>query len=227
MNAEAGKRAAAAAAVELVEPGMRLGIGTGSTAEIFVRLLAERVAGGLEVVGVPTSERTAAQCRELGVPLTTLAETPDLDLAIDGTDEFDPALNLIKGGGGAHLREKIVAASAARFVVIADPSKRVAVLGAFALPVEIIAMAERPLARRIAALGCAVTRRQRNGATVLTDEGNPILDCEFGPAIADPAGLAARLSAMPGVVEHGLFCGMAERVIVGAPEGAETVFPAA
>lgn len=226
MSAEAGKRAAAAAAVALVEPDMRLGIGTGSTAEHFVHLLAERVADGLAVVGVPTSERTAALCRERGVALSDLSATPVLDLAVDGTDEFDPALNLIKGGGGAHLREKIVASCARRFVVIADPSKRVDRLGTFALPVEVIAMAERPLSERLAALGAEVVLRRRNGETVLTDEGNPILDCRFGPTIAEPAALAARLSAMPGVVEHGLFCGMAERVIVGSPDGAETVFPA-
>lgn len=220
------KRNAAAAAVALVEDGMHLGIGTGSTATHFVRLLGERVAQGLRVTGVPTSERTAELCREVGVPLSTLDETPALDLAVDGADEFDPALNLIKGAGGALLREKIVAAAALRFVVIADAGKRVDVLGAFPLPVEIIAMACAPLSRRIGAMGAKVTlRRTSDGAPYVSDEGHWILDCAFGPMIADPAALAAPLKQLPGVVEHGLFCGMAERVLVGTANGVEDVEP--
>jgi ribose 5-phosphate isomerase A len=218
------KRNAAAAAVALVKDGMRLGIGTGSTAAHFVDLLGARVRAGLRVVGVPTSERTAAQCRELGIALSTLDETPELDLAIDGADEFDVALNLIKGGGGALLREKIVAAAAARFVVIADAGKRVTLLGAFPLPVEIIALARGPLSARIAALGAAVRLRVvDNGRPFVTDEGHWILDCAFGATITDPAALAAQLSAMAGVVEHGLFCGMAEQVIIGLENGVEIV----
>ena len=213
------KRMAAAAAVEMVDEGMRLGIGTGSTAEQFIILLGQRVQAGLSVIGVPTSDRSAALCHELGIALTTLDETPTLDLAVDGADEFDPALNLIKGGGGALLREKIVAGSANRLVVIADASKQVAVLGAFPLPVEIIPMARQPIAQRLAALGATVTLRTNPaGAPFRTDEGHWILDGDFGPAISDPAGLARDLSSWPGVVEHGLFCGMAECVLLGTED---------
>lgn len=218
------KTNAAAAALDLVESGMRLGIGTGSTATEFIRLLGERVAGGLDVVGVATSEQSADQCRELGIALTTLDETPELDLAVDGADEFDPALNLIKGGGGALLREKIVASAAARFVVIADVGKKVDVLGRFPLPVEIIPMARRPLSERLSGWGAKVTLRTKpDGAPFVTDEGHQILDCAFGPTIGDAPDLAARLSPLAGVVEHGLFCGMAERVIIGREEGVETL----
>ncbi|MDP6342264.1 MAG: ribose-5-phosphate isomerase RpiA [Alphaproteobacteria bacterium] len=218
------KRNAATAAVALVEDGMRLGIGTGSTAEQFIRLLAERTGAGLSVIGVPTSERTADLCRDLGIPLTDLEATPSLDLAVDGADEFDPGLHLIKGGGGALLREKIVAAAAERFVVIADASKRVPMLGAFALPVEIIPMACRPLSRRIADLGAEVVLRQgADGEAFRSDEGHWILDCAFGPTITDPPALATTLSALAGVVDHGLFCGMTERVLVGADDGVEEV----
>lgn len=215
------KEKAARAAVELVEDGMRLGLGTGSTAEFMLKALAERVRAGLRVAGVPTSKRTADLARDLGIPLTSLETTPELDLAIDGADEVDPGLNLIKGGGGALLREKIIAACAARFVVIVDGSKQVRRLGAFPLPVEIIAMAAVPLGRRIAALGAEVTLRVgQDGRPFLSDEGHQILDCAFGE-IADPPALAAELNVMPGVVEHGLFCGMAELVLVGGADGVE------
>lgn len=215
------KEKAARAAVELVEDGMRLGLGTGSTAEFMLEALAERVRAGLRVAGVPTSKRTADLARDLGIPLTSLETTPELDLAIDGADEVDPGLNLIKGGGGALLREKIIAACAARFVVIVDGSKQVRRLGAFPLPVEIIAMAAVPLGRRIAALGAEVTLRVgQDGRPFLSDEGHQILDCAFGE-IADPPALAAELNVMPGVVEHGLFCGMAELVLVGGADGVE------
>jgi len=210
------KQLAAGAAVDLVEDGMRLGIGTGSTAEYFIQLLGQRVRDGLSVSGVATSERSAELCRQLGIGLTNLDETPVLDLAVDGADEFDGALNLIKGGGGALLREKIVAGAAKRFVVIADTSKQVAVLGAFPLPVEIIPMAKQPLSGRLERLGAVVTLRQAEvGKPFRTDENHWILDCAFGPSIADPADLAQTLSAWPGVVEHGLFCGMTEQVLLG------------
>lgn len=219
---EFAKRNAAAAALELVEPGMRLGIGTGSTAAIFVELLAARVARGLDVVGVATSERTAAQCRDLGVTLSTLDQTPELDLGIDGADEFDSRLNLIKGGGGALLREKIVAQACERFVVIADETKRVDMLGAFDLPVEVIQMAAHPLSLGLAALGATVMRREdRWGEPFLSDEENFILDCAFGATIGDPAGLAAALSGMAGLVEHGLFVAMCDQVIIGRDDGVE------
>jgi ribose 5-phosphate isomerase A len=214
---DTAKRMAALAAVELVQHGMCLGIGTGSTAEHFINLLGERVRSGLSVTGIATSERSAAMCRRLGIALTSLDETPVLDLAVDGTDEFDGGLNLIKGGGGALLREKNVAAAAKRFVVIADGSKQVDVLGAFPLPIEIIPMARIPISRRVADLGATVALRQNAAGTPFqTDEGHWILDCAFGPKISAPEALAKDLSAWPGVVEHGLFCGMAERVLVAS-----------
>ena len=215
------KENAARAAVEMVEDGMRLGLGTGSTANFMLWFLAERVREGLNVVGVPTSERTTARARQLGIPLTSLDQTPELDLCIDGADEFDPDLNLIKGGGGALLREKIVASAAKRFVVIADASKRVACLGAYPLPVEIVPLAAVPLATRLTALGANVSLRQKeDGSAFISDEGNYIVDCAFGE-IADPPALAARLSGFAGVVEHGLFCGMADVVLVGTADGVE------
>jgi ribose 5-phosphate isomerase A len=212
---------AARAAVALVEDGMRLGLGTGSTAEFMLKSLGERVAAGLRVTGVATSERTARRAAELGIAVVTLEETPALDLAIDGADEFDPDFNLIKGAGGALLREKIVASAANRFIVIADASKRVARLGAFPLPVEIVAMAAVPLATRLTALGATVTlRTTAAGKAFVTDEGHYIVDCAFGE-IADPPALAQRLSGFAGIVEHGLFCGMADTVFVGGADGVE------
>ncbi len=222
MTSDNPKRRAAAAAVAQVRDGMRLGIGTGSTAAEFIRLLADRVGAGLEVTGVPTSERSRALCAELGVPLATLAELPELDLAVDGADEFDGAMNLIKGGGGALLREKIVASCAARFVVIADAAKRVDRLGAFPLPVEIVPFAARPLIARIEALGAVVTPRRVGADPFVSDEGHHILDCAFGK-LADPAGLSVTLRDLPGVVDHGLFIGMADAVIVGTDTGVEVI----
>lgn len=223
MNQSAAKLNAAKAAVALVEDGMRLGLGTGSTAELILPMLGALVASGMRLVGVPTSERTAKFAKRAGVPLTTLSETPELDLAIDGADEVDPDLNLIKGGGGALLREKIVASCARRFVVVVDRSKLVKQLGAFPLPVEVIPMAATPIARRIAAHGREVTlRRAKNGGAFVTDEGHHILDCKFG-RITDAHTLARTLSDMPGVVEHGLFLDMAEQVIVGDENGVETL----
>ena len=218
---EVGKAAAAEAALALVTDGMRLGLGTGSTAEHFLRGLGRRVAAGLDVAGVATSARTAALAGELAIPLTTLEATPVLDLAIDGADEVAPDLNLIKGGGGALLREKIVAQAARRFVVIADSAKRVAILGGFPLPVEIIPLAARPLAREIEHLGAeARLRRGEDEAPFVTDEGHWILDCAFR-RIDDPPALAGRLSALAGVVEHGLFVAMAESVLLGGEAGVE------
>ena len=223
-NTEAAKRHAAAAALELVEGGMRLGIGTGSTADIFVDLLAARVKGGLEVVGVPTSEVTAARCRAAGIPLTTLDETPALDLGIDGADEFDAELNLIKGGGGALLREKIVASCCDRFVVIADESKQVEVLGNFDLPVEVIQMAATPIMATIAKIGAEVSlRRDRWGEAFITDENNVILDCAFGPIIRDATELEVFLTHVVGIVEHGLFVGLCQEAIVGHADGVSRV----
>lgn len=221
------KRAAAAEALTAVTNGMRLGLGTGSTARHFVELLAERVCGGLRIVGVPTSEETRAQAERLGIPLTTLDETPELDLTVDGADEFDPALDLIKGGGAALLREKIVAAASARMIVITDSSKQVPALGRFPLPIEVNAFGLEATRRAIAAVleacGCPAPisqRKTRDGHVLVTDGGHMILDAACG-RIPDAPLLATRLHTVPGVVEHGLFIGLASDVIVATPTGVE------
>lgn len=216
------KRRAAARAAEFVGDGMRLGLGTGSTAAFFVECLAARVRDGLKIVGVPTSDATRRQAERLGVPLSTLDETPDLDLTIDGADEFDSHRRLIKGGGGALLREKIVATASARMIVIADASKRVAMLGRFPLPVEVdrfgVESTRRQIARVLTDLGLPADPRlrRRDGHAFVTDGGHAIFDCALG-AIPAPETLAARLTAIPGVVEHGLFLGLATTIIVADP----------
>ena len=226
MDAREMKIKAAEAALAHVESGMRLGIGTGSTAEEFVRLLAEQVAGGFRVEGVPTSERTARLCVELGVPLKSLDELPALDLTIDGADEVDTGLRLIKGGGGALLREKIVAAASERMIVIADESKLVETLGAFALPIEVnrfgLKATELAIDRAATALGLTgpLVLRMRDGAPFVTDGGHLIIDASFG-RIPDPRALSGALHAIPGVVEHGLFLGMASAAILAGPDGIE------
>ena len=228
MSSDEAKQRAAVAALDYVEPGMKLGLGTGSTAARFVALLGERVAAGLRVVGVPTSEATHKQAASLGIPLTTLEETPELDLVVDGADEVDGELRLIKGGGGALLREKIVAASATRMLVIADSSKKVARLGAFPLPVEIapfgFGSTRLRLERACAALGLSgeIIPRRRGEGLFLTDGGHYILDCAFG-AIPDAERLAAHLNATPGVMEHGLFLDLAAVALIAGPDGVETL----
>lgn len=218
------KRRAAEAAFAYVEDGMRLGLGTGSTAAHFVRLLGECVRRGLRVVGVPTSEATARLAREVGVPLTTLDETPELDLDVDGADEIGPGLALIKGGGGALLREKIVAAASKRMIVIADATKHVAVLGAFPLPIEVVPFGITATGRAIrgvaGGLGLTVDLKQREGAAgpYVTDGGHRILDASFG-RIPNPEALANGLANIPGIVEHGLFLGLAERALIASAEG--------
>jgi ribose 5-phosphate isomerase A len=225
---EAFKRQAAERAIAFVRPGMRLGLGTGSTARHFIDLVGAETRQGLEIVAVPTSEATAKQARELGIPLTTLDETPQLDLTVDGADEIDGALRLIKGGGGALLREKIVASASRRNLVIADSSKRVATLGRFPLPVEVapfgVASTIRLIARSVAELGLSgpLTLRRRDGALFVTDGGHYILDCAFG-AIPDPAALDRALAEIPGVVECGLFIGIASAAVVAGPAGVETL----
>jgi ribose 5-phosphate isomerase A len=228
MDARQMKIKAAAAALDYVEDGMRLGIGTGSTAEEFVRLLAEKVAGGFRVEGVPTSERTARLCLELGVPLKSLEELPELDLTIDGADEVDPMLRLIKGGGGALLREKIVACASARMIVIADETKVVETLGAFKLPIEVNSfglgatrIAVEKLAARIGLSGEINVRASGDGP-FMTDGGHLILDASFG-RIPDADALARELNAIPGVVEHGLFIGIASLAIIAGPAGARVM----
>jgi ribose 5-phosphate isomerase A len=229
MNAESQKRAAAARAVEFVKPGMRLGLGTGSTARHFVELLGERVRGGLDIVAVPTSQATHDQAEGCGIPLTTLDETPALDLTVDGADEIAPDLSLIKGGGGALLREKIVAAASARMIVIADRSKWVDVLGRFPLPVEVApfgaAATLRAMARTLAVIGRPgpMTLRQgRDGHAFVTDGGHWIVDAALG-RIDDPQAMAHALSGIPGVMEHGLFIGLAQMAIVAGTDGVKLV----
>jgi ribose 5-phosphate isomerase A len=225
-DSEKLKRQAAERALAFVRPGMKLGLGTGSTARHFVDLIGEAVKGGLDVVGVPTSDATFHQAKALGVPLTTLDEIAELDLTIDGADEIDPALRMIKGGGGALLREKIVAASSRRMVAIADATKRVARLGRFPLPVEVVPFGLASTRRRVeraaasVGLGGAIELRRRDGAVFVTDGGHYILDCAFA-AIPDPDALSRALDAVPGVVEHGLFIGLATTVIFAGANGIE------
>ncbi len=225
MDKEAGKRLAAEEAVKYVERGMTLGLGTGSTAAFFVDIVGRLNAEGWDLKGVPTSEGTRAQAERLGVPIIEPNETTVIDLAVDGADEVDPYLCLIKGGGAALLREKIVAHAAKRFIVIADKSKRVTALGEFPLPIEISPFS---WALTVAALrkalydagfeGAPLTLRARDGAAVKTDGGNLIIDCKLG-RIEDPAALEKSLAAIPGVLECGLFCGMADAVIFGDGDG--------
>ena len=229
MDPDAQKRAAAARAIEFVGPGMRLGLGTGSTAKHFVELLGERVRAGLKVVGVPTSDATRSDAQRVGVPLSTLDETPELDLTIDGADEIAPDLSLIKGGGGALFREKIVAAASARMIVIADESKWVATLGRFPLPVEVepfgMESTRRAIEKAYADTGspaAAVLRRTKDGHAFVTDGGHWILDAAL-QRIADPKALAARLCAIPGVIEHGLFIGLATVAILAGSAGVRVV----
>ncbi|CAD7045249.1 ribose-5-phosphate isomerase RpiA [Pseudorhizobium endolithicum] len=228
MDARQMKIKAAEAALAHIEDGMRLGIGTGSTAEEFVRLLAEKVADGLQVQGVPTSERTARLCLELGVPLKSLDELPELDLTIDGADEVDGELRLIKGGGGALLREKIVAAASSRMIVIADESKVVEMLGAFALPIEVNSfglvatrIAIEKLAGRLGLTG-DIQLRKSGEDSFTTDGGHHILDASFG-RIPDAEALAIQLNSIPGVVEHGLFINLASFAIIAGETGARTL----
>lgn len=225
MTIDEQKRAAAARAVDLIRSGMRIGLGTGSTAAHVVDRLGERVREGLEVTAVPTSEATRARAEAAGIRLATLDETPILDLAIDGADEIDPELNLIKGGGGALLREKIVASAARRFFVVADSSKRVERLGAFPLPIEVVAFGveatRRRIIERLVGMRLSGTLRRRldaDGHPFVTDEGHAILDAGLG-AIADVRLLAEILDATPGVVEHGMFIGLTDAAIVAGPDG--------
>jgi ribose 5-phosphate isomerase A len=209
------KQLAARAAVELVPAGSIVGLGSGSTAAYAVRFLAERVRSGLKVVGIPTSQQTQHLAEQLGIPLSTLEEHSQIDIDIDGADEIDPQLNLIKGGGGAFLREKIIASVSRRFIVIADSAKQVKRLGKFPLPVEVVPFAQSLIKPQIEALGAKVSLRSyAYGNPYVTDEGHHILDCTFGE-IAEPRALADKLCHIPGVIEHGLFIGMAELALIG------------
>ena len=229
MDIEAKKREAAAKALEYVRSGMRLELGTGSTAKHFVDLVGKRMRAGLDVICVPTSDVTRKQAETLGIPLTTLDETPELDLTVDGADEIGPHLSLIKGGGGALLREKIVAAASKQMIVIADETKWVPVLGKFPLPIEVnqfgLTATKRAIETALAAAGApgACTLRQTaDGHSFVTDGGHLILDASL-KRIADPGSLANRLCAIPGVVEHGLFIGMANVAILAGSDGIRVV----
>jgi ribose 5-phosphate isomerase A len=215
------KEAAARASLRFVKDGQIVGLGTGSTAAYFIRLLGDKVKNGLRIRGIPSSDRSREQAASLGIPLTTLDECQQIDVTVDGADEVDPQLRLIKGGGGALLREKIVASATRQLVIVADASKKVPVLGKFPLPVEVIKFAQAVVVKKIEALGAKVSlRREADGKPYLTDENNHILDCRF-ERIPDADGLARQLSDMPGVVEHGLFIGMASVVLVA--NGSEIV----
>jgi ribose 5-phosphate isomerase A len=223
------KRQAAARALEYVKSGMKLGLGTGSTAKHFVELLGERVRGGLDVIGVPTSETTRNDAIRCGIRLTTLDEVDRLDLTVDGADEIDPALNLIKGGGGALLREKIVAAASDRMIVIADDTKWVDTLGRFPLPIEVIPFGlgatQRAIEMAFAACGVAgqlVVRKAKDGHVFVTDGGHWIVDAHLG-RITDAPRLAQSLGLIPGVVEHGLFIGLASVAMLAGSQGIRVV----
>jgi ribose 5-phosphate isomerase A len=218
MTHEKEKEAVARSSLRFVHDGDVVGLGSGSTATYAVRFLGELVQQGLHIRGIPTSVQTSALAKTLGIPLTTFDEVDEINVTIDGADEVDPDLRLIKGRGGALLHEKVVASASRRLVIVVDSSKPVPVLGRSALPIEVIAFAEPILRRHIEALGASVKLRQSDGAPFVTDEGHHILDCYFGQ-INDPPALARKLSDIPGVVEHGLFIGMADVVVVGNSEG--------
>lgn len=212
------KRAAGTAAAGLVEDGMHLGLGTGSTVRWFLEALAER---RLDVAGVPTSQDTAERCRALGIALLDPSSVIHLDLAVDGADEFDPQLTVTKGGGGALLREKVVASMAERFVLIATPDKEVERLGeTFPLPIEVVPFALGPVAHALREQGLTPTeRRHRDGSPYRTDNGNAILDAQYPGGIEHPAVTEVSLSMIPGVVANGLFVDMVELAVLGHPDG--------
>jgi ribose 5-phosphate isomerase A len=218
-KALAGKRAA-----ELVEDGMRVGLGTGSTATLFIKSLGERVQQGLKIRCVASSEASHNLALSLGMKVTTLSELPELDLYIDGADEVGPRLAMIKGGGGALLREKIIASAAKKFIVVADSTKVVEVLGRFPLPVEVIPMALPLVQRKLEKLGLNPSVRLRYGAEYRTDEENFILDCACGE-IPDPEKTAAEIRGIVGVVEHGLFLNMASVALIAGDGGVQELYP--
>jgi ribose 5-phosphate isomerase A len=224
------KRQAAARALEHVRDGMKLGLGTGSTAKHFVELLGERVRAGLDVVGVPTSEATRADAERCGIRLTTLDDIDRLDLTVDGADEIGPGLSLIKGGGAALLREKLVWEASNRCLVIADAAKRVETLGKFALPIEVIAFGHKQTANRISDvlsehdIAMMPKLRMKDGAPVKTDGGNLIYDAACG-AIEHPASLAEALKSLTGVVDHGLFLDLADEALIGTDAGVKAETP--
>ncbi len=221
MSQDAEKAAAAQASLRFVEDGQIVGLGSGSTAAYAVRFLGEKVRAGLKIRGIPTSIGTQHLAASLGIPLATLDQFQEIDVTIDGADEVDPQLSLIKGGGGAFLREKIIASASRQLVIIGDSSKPVPMLGKFPVPVEVVPFAQALVAKEIAALGATIkVRPDSSGKVFVTDEGHHILDCFFGQ-IPDPAALALKLEDIPGAVEHGLFIGMADVVLIGRDSGVE------
>ncbi|MDE2997614.1 MAG: ribose-5-phosphate isomerase RpiA [Gemmatimonadota bacterium] len=212
------KRIAGERAAELVDDGMIVGLGTGSTAFYAIQRLGERVREGLRIRGVPTSEQSRIQAERERIPLVDFAETTRIDLTIDGADEIDPAFNLIKGGGGALFREKLVATASLREIIVADESKLKDRLGAFPLPVEVVPFGWQFVQSKLEALGCRAALRVRENRTFSTDNGNHILDCAFGP-IEAPEDLERRIAAICGVVESGLFVGLAHRIVIGNADG--------
>jgi len=223
MTIDEQKQAAARASLDFVAEGQIVGLGSGSTAAYVVRFLGERVRAGLKIRGIPTSNETRDLALSLGIPLVTLDEFQEVDVTIDGADEIDPHLNLIKGGGAAFLREKIVASASRKLVIVADSTKLVPVLGKAPVPVEVIPFAQALVTKEIAALGATVNlRRNAAGEAWVTDEGHHILDCQFG-GIADPPVLAHKLSDIAGVVEHGLFIDMADVALVAGASGVREI----
>jgi len=218
------KRVAAAAAARELSNGMVIGLGSGTTAQFAVDAIGKRVKEGLRIIGIPTSEKTADQARALQIPLSTLAEYPRLDLAIDGADEVERAtLNLIKGGGGNLLREKIVASATHNFIIVADRTKIVERLGAHPLPIEVVPFGWQSTQQRLAHLDAEpILRTNSDGSPYITDGGHYILDCAFG-SIDSPGQLDTTLNSIVGVVEHGLFIGLASKVLIAGPQGVETL----
>ena len=213
LNADQAKELSAQKSLEFVQDGMVVGLGSGTTATHFIKLLGERVKQGLKVRGIASSKASEELARSLSIPITDFHACLEIDVAIDGADEVTHRLELIKGGGGALLREKIVASASKRFIIVADARKLVDRLGKFPLPVEVIPMASPLVARKLQALGLTPKVRMAAGSEFITDEGNLILDCE-GPQIEDPYRLAASIRQIVGVVEHGLFLDMAERALI-------------
>jgi len=221
MANDAEKEVAARASLKYIRDGQIVGLGSGSTATVAIRLIGERVRAGLRIRGIPSSIASRDLAIQLGIPLTSFEEVQQIDVTIDGADEFDPALNLIKGGGGAMLREKIVAFASRELVIVTDSSKQVPRLGRFPLPVEVIGFAEALVAKKISELGAKVVQRKdKSGQPYVTDENHHILDCHFGQ-IPDAPALARILSDMPGVVEHGLFVGMTSVLLMAKAGGVE------
>lgn len=211
---DTNKKIVAEKAVEEIKDGMTVGLGSGSTVYWMLQALGERVKDGLEIVGIPTSQKTEKLAKELGIPLADFSSVDGIDLAIDGADEVDPHLNLLKGGGGSLVREKIVDILAKRLIIIVDETKVVDYLGTFSLPVEVVPFGWETTSKRIAEYGCLPRRREQNGEAFISDNGNYILDCDF-ESIDKPAELHENLKKLVGVVETGLFINMADVVMVG------------